>query len=564
MWGLAQQTAQLQLSSTSAGVLSSSSSSWTARGTFIVVVKGRRPTRERSSAVSISAAMTRSPRVVMAAVGGSGGAAVFDQLSSRFEQVWTKLKGQEKLTRENIKEPMQDIKRALLEADVSLPVVRRFVIEVTDKAVGTGVIRGVRPDQQLVKVVKDELTALMGGSLAELQFTKSGPTVILLAGLQGVGKTTACGKLALYLKRKGKKCLMVATDIYRPAAIDQLITLGEQVEVPVFSLGKEVAPPEIARQALAKAKADNVDVVIVDTAGRLQVDRDMMEELKQIKAKVNPTEVLLVVDAMTGQEAAGLVAAFNAEVGLTGAILTKIDGDSRGGAALSVKEVSGRPIKFVGEGEGMTALEPFYPERMAGRILGMGDVLSFVEKAEAAMVAEDQELLRKKIMEAKFDFEDMLKQTRMIANMGSMSSVLKLIPGMNKVTPQQIQDAEKSLKLMEAMINSMTPKERKHPETLTESPSRRRRIAKGSGRTQEQVGQLVSQLFRMRVQMKALNDLMAGKSLPQIPGMEALGGPKKASSGTAKRRRSRAGPSEPLSPVTAAVNSRGKGFGSKK
>eukprot|EP00897_Mesotaenium_endlicherianum_P002701 jgi/Mesen1/2459/ME000158S01648 len=442
---------------------------------------------------------------------GRGGAlviraAVFDQLNTSLEKVWEKLKSQEKLTRDNVKEPMREIRRALLEADVSLPVVRRFVRDVTEKAVGIEVVRGVRPDQQLVK---------------------------------------------------GKKCLMVATDVYRPAAIDQLITLGSQVDVPVFSLGTDVAPAEIARRAMVEAKEQEADVIIVDTAGRLQVNAGMMDELRQIKKAVNPTEVLLVVDAMTGQEAAGLVAAFNTDVGITGAILTKLDGDSRGGAALSV---SGKPIKFVGEGEGMTALDPFYPDRMAGRILGMGDVLSLVEKQQELMMQEDQETLQKKIMEAKFDFDDFLKQTKMVAQMGSMGGILKYIPGAPKLTPQQIREAEKSLKIVESIIASMTPEERKDPELLAKSPSRRRRVAKGSGRGQEQVSQLVSQLFTMRAQMQKMSALMTGNSLPGIPGLDDSG--EQASPGTAKRKKSsRTGFSQQL--AVAQQGSRTKGFGAK-
>ncbi|KAK9289753.1 hypothetical protein L1049_007912 [Liquidambar formosana] len=371
------------------------------------------------------------------------------------------------LTKENIVEPMRDIRRALLEADVSLPVVRRFVQSVSEQAVGVGLIRGVKPDQQLVKIVHDELVKLMGGEVSDLVFAKSGPTVILLAGLQGVGKTTVCAKLAFYLKKQGKSCMMVAGDVYRPAAIDQLVILGEQVDVPVYTAGTEVKPSEIARQGLAEAKKKNVDVVIMDTAGRLQIDKAMMDELKEVKRALNPTEVLLVVDAMTGQEAAAgnsFLSIFNpwsqhstVEIGITGAILTKLDGDSRGGAALSVKEVSGKPIKLVGRGERMEDLEPFYPDRMAGRILGMGDVLSFVEKAQEVMRQEDAEDLQKKIMSAKFDFNDFLKQTRAVAQMGSMTRVIGMIPGMGKITPAQIREAEKSLKIMEAMIEAMTP-----------------------------------------------------------------------------------------------------------
>ncbi|XP_021621164.1 signal recognition particle 54 kDa protein, chloroplastic isoform X2 [Manihot esculenta] len=384
-------------------------------------------------------------------------AEMFGQLTSGLESAWSKLKGEEVLTKDNIAEPMRDIRRALLEADVSLPVVRRFVQSVSDQAVGVGLIRGVKPDQQLVKIVHDELVKLMGGEVSELVFAKSGPTVILLAGLQGVGKTTVCAKLANYLKKQGKSCMLVAGDVYRPAAIDQLVILGEQVGVPVYAEGTEVKPSEIAKRGLEEAKKKSVDVVIVDTAGRLQIDKAMMDELKEVKRVLNPTEVLLVVDAMTGQEAAVLVSTFNLEIGITGAILTKLDGDSRGGAALSVKEVSGKPIKLVGRGERMEDLEPFYPDRMAGRILGMGDVLSFVEKAQEVMRQEDAEDLQKKIMSAKFDFNDFLKQTRAVARMGSMTRVIGMIPGMGKITPAQIREAEKSLKIMEAMIEAMTP-----------------------------------------------------------------------------------------------------------
>ncbi|MCO5562956.1 hypothetical protein L7F22_016592 [Adiantum nelumboides] len=490
-------------------------------------------------------------------------AAMFDQLTNNLEQAWTKLRKEDVLTRENIKEPMRDIRRALLEADVSLPVVRSFVKNVTEKAIGIGVIKGVRPDQQLVKVVNDELVKLMGGEASEIEYAKTKPTIILLAGLQGVGKTTACGKLALYLKKKGKKCMMVATDIYRPAAIDQLITLGKQVDVPVFEAGSQIKPAEIAKLGLAEARKKSVDVLIVDTAGRLQVDKGMMDELKQMKKVLNPTEVLLVVDAMTGQEAAALVSAFNLEIGITGAILAKLDGDSRGGAALSVKEVSGKPIKFVGQGETMEALEPFYPDRLAGRILGMGDVLSFVERAEEVMRKEEAEELQKKIMEAKFDFNDFLKQTRALARMGPMNRVVGMLPGMGKVSGEQIREAEKSLKIVESMINSMTPKERANPELLAQSPARRRRVAGGSGRSQEQVSQMVSQLFQMRARMKNLMSVMQGGSIPGLDNLEqSLKGARKAPPGTAKRKKVR---TELQSKYSAAQSATAapKGFGAR-
>lgn len=465
-------------------------------------------------------------------------AEMFGQLTTGLESAWNKLKGEEVLTKDNIVEPMRDIRRALLEADVSLPVVRRFVQSVTDQAVGVGVTRGVKPDQQLVKIVHDELVQLMGGEVSELTFAKTGPTVILLAGLQGVGKTTVCAKLANYFKKQGKSCMLVAGDVYRPAAIDQLTILGKQVDVPVYTAGTDVKPSDIAKQGFEEAKKKKIDVVIVDTAGRLQIDKAMMDELKDVKRVLNPTEVLLVVDAMTGQEAAALVTTFNLEIGITGAILTKLDGDSRGGAALSVKEVSGKPIKLVGRGERMEDLEPFYPDRMAGRILGMGDVLSFVEKAQEVMQQEDAEDLQKKIMSAKFDFNDFLKQTRAVAQMGSVSRVIGMIPGMAKVTPAQIREAERNLEIMEVIIKAMTPEEREKPELLAESPVRRKRVAQDSGKTEQQVSQLVAQLFQMRVRMKNLMGVMEGGSMPTLSNLEeALKTEEKAPPGTARRRK---------------------------
>jgi len=463
---------------------------------------------------------------------------MFGQLTTGLESAWNKLRGVDVLTKENITEPMRDIRRALLEADVSLPVVRRFIESVSEKAVGTDVIRGVSPDQQLVKVVNDELVQLMGGEVSDLSFAKSGPTVILLAGLQGVGKTTVCAKLALYLKKMGKSCMLVAADVYRPAAIDQLNILGKKVGVPVYSEGTDAKPSQIAKNGLKEGKSQKKDVIIVDTAGRLQVDKAMMNELKEVKKAVNPTEVLLVVDAMTGQEAAGLVSSFNDEIGITGAILTKLDGDSRGGAALSVKEVSGKPIKFVGQGERIEDLEPFYPDRMAQRILGMGDVLSFVEKAQEVMRQEDAEELQKKILSAKFNFNDFLKQTQMIAKMGLFSRLIGMIPGMNKVTPAQIREAEKNLKFMESMINVMTPEERERPELLAESRERRRRVAKDSGKTEQQVSQLVAQLFQMRARMQKMMGAMQGKESPYMDElMESIKAEEQGAADAGRRRR---------------------------
>ncbi|KAJ6743255.1 hypothetical protein OIU85_017242 [Salix viminalis] len=504
-------------SSCSRNSAKSSCSSWTGSSNNVTSLSSRNSfTREIWTWVNCKSVVTLGREMG----GGVVKAEMFGQLTSGLESAWNKLKGEEVLTKENIAEPMRDIRRALLEADVSLPVVRRFVQSVGDQAVGVGLIRGVKPDQQLVKIVRDELVKLMGGEVSELVFAKSGPTVILLAGLQGVGKTTICAKLANYLKKQGKSCMLVAGDVYRPAAIDQLVILGEQVGVSVYTEGTDVKPSEIAKKGLEEAKKKNIDVVIVDTAGRLQIDKAMMDELKDVKRVLNPTEVLLVVDAMTGQEAGALVTTFNLEIGITGAILTKLDGDSRGGAALSVKEISGKPIKLVGRGERMEDLEPFYPDRMAGRILGMGDVLSFVEKAQEVMQQEDAEDLQKKIMGANFDFNDFLKQTRAVAKMGSMTRVLGMIPGMTKVTPAQIREAEKSLKIMEGMIEAMTPEEREKPELLAESPQRRKRVAQASGKTEQQVSQLVAQLFQMRVRMKNLMGAMEGGSIPSMSNLE--------------------------------------------
>ncbi|KAL4549252.1 hypothetical protein Ndes2526B_g04283 [Nannochloris sp. 'desiccata'] len=477
-------------------------------------------------------------------------AAAFDNLSRGLEKAWDMVRKDGKLTSENIKEPLREIRRALLEADVSLPVVRRFVAKVEQEALGAKVTKGVSPDQQLVKVVYDQLRELMGGSAATLAIPSGGdPQVILMAGLQGTGKTTAAGKLALFLKKKGQKVLLVATDIYRPAAIDQLVTLGRKIDVPVFELGTGVAPPVIATQALEKAKSEGFDAVIVDTAGRLQIDENMMQELQDVKTAVKPTDVLLVVDAMTGQEAAALVKSFDDVASITGAVLTKLDGDSRGGAALSVKEVSGKPIKFVGTGEKMEALEPFYPDRMASRILGMGDVVTLVEKAEEAIKAEDAEAAIARMMTAKFDFNDFLQQYKLVNGMGSMTEVMKMIPGMNKISEKQLAAVEKKYKRYESMIGSMTKKEREFPELLAKSQSRRRRIARGSGyKAEDDVTELVAMFTGMRVQLQTMSRMMAlgGGGMPgQMSDedmMEAvLGGtgPRKVTAGMVRRKKKR-------------------------
>ncbi len=440
---------------------------------------------------------------------------MFDALAERLEGAWKKLRGQDRISQSNIQEALREVRRALLEADVNLQVVTDFISEVETKAQGAEVIAGVRPDQQFIKIVYDELVAVMGEINAPLAKDDTAPTVILMAGLQGTGKTTAAAKLALYLRKEKQSTLLVATDVYRPAAIDQLITLGQQIEVPVFEMGADADPVEIARQGIERAKAEGVDTVIIDTAGRLQIDRDMMAELARIKEVVKPQETLLVVDAMTGQEAANLTRTFHEQIGITGAILTKLDGDTRGGAALSVRRISGQPIKFIGTGEKVDALQPFYPDRMASRILGMGDVLTLVEKAQEEIDLADAEKMQEKILTAKFDFMDFLKQMRLMKNMGSFGGLLKMLPGMPKISDKQLQEAEGRLKQTEAMINSMTHEERRNPELLAASPSRRQRIARGSGYKESDVAKLVSEFQKMRTLMQQ----MGQGNLPAMPGM---------------------------------------------
>jgi signal recognition particle subunit SRP54 len=448
---------------------------------------------------------------------------MFDALADRLEDAWKKLRGQDKISDSNIKETLQEVRRALLAADVNLQVVKGFIKDIEQKALGADVISGVNPGQQFIKIVYDELVTLMGDSNVPLAQADTAPTVILMAGLQGTGKTTATAKLALYLRKQNRSALMVATDVYRPAAIDQLKTLGQQIDVPVFDLGTGADPVEIARQGVEKAKELGVDTVLIDTAGRLQIDPEMMAELARIKAIVNPDDTLLVVDAMTGQEAASLTHTFHQEIGITGAILTKLDGDTRGGAALSVRQISGQPIKFVGVGEKVEALQPFYPDRLASRILNMGDVLTLVEKAQEAIDIADVEKMQNKILQASFDFDDFIKQMRLMKNMGSLGGLLKMIPGMNKLSSTDIEKGEKELKRTEAMIGSMTMEERKNPDLLAKSPSRRRRIAKGSGHTESDVSKLVTNFTRMRGMMQQMG--MGGMpAMPGMPGMPGMGG----------------------------------------
>jgi signal recognition particle subunit SRP54 len=443
---------------------------------------------------------------------------MFDELSQRFEDAVKNLRGQGAISESNIDGALKDVRRALLEADVSLPVVKDFVDEVRRKALGAEVVRGISPDQKFIQVVHEQLVDTMGGENAPLAAGgKAGePAVVLMAGLQGAGKTTATAKLGLHLKEQGRKALLVGADVYRPAAIEQLKTLGGQIGVEVFSLGTEAKPEAIAAAGIEKARAEGFDTVLVDTAGRLQIDQSMMEEMVRIREACSPDEVLLVVDSMIGQEAAELTRAFHEQVGITGAVLTKLDGDSRGGAALSIRKVSGAPIKFIGTGEKVEALQPFHPERMASRILGMGDVLTLVEKAQKEVELADVAKMQQKLQEATFDFSDFVQQMRLIKRMGSLGGLMKLIPGMNKIDSGMLKQGEEQLKKIEAMIGSMTEAERRDPDLLAAYPSRRRRIASGSGHTPADVDKVLQNFQQMRGFMQQMT---RGGGMPGMPGM---------------------------------------------
>ena len=415
------------------------------------------------------------------------------------------------------------MRRALLEADVSLPVVKEFVEDVRRQALGSEVVRGITPDQKFIQLVHAQLVDTMGGANAPLAAggKPGAPSVVLMAGLQGAGKTTATAKLGLHLKEQGRRPLLVGADVYRPAAIDQLMTLGAQIGVEVFSLGTEATPEAIAAAGIAKARQEGFDTVLVDTAGRLQIDTGMMEEMVRIREIAAPDEVLLVVDSMIGQEAAELTRAFHEQVGITGAVLTKLDGDSRGGAALSIRKVSGAPIKFIGTGEKVEALQPFHPERMASRILGMGDVLSLVEKAQKEVELADVARMQQKLQEASFDFTDFLQQMRLIKRMGSLGGLMKMIPGMNKIDSGMLKQGEAQLQRIEAMIASMTEAERRQPELLAAQPNRRRRIASGSGHSPADVDKVLTDFQKMRGFMQQMT---RGGGLPGFPGMGGMPG----------------------------------------
>ncbi len=456
--------------------------------------------------------------------------ALMDGLAERMGEAVRKMRGVNKITETNVKGAMKEVKRSLLDADVNLRVVNKLIRDIKNRAIGEEVIPGVEPGQMLVKIMHEELTNVMGKNQSGLAHrTDSNPTVILLAGLQGAGKTTAAAKLALYCLKEKRSVSMVACDVYRPAAIDQLKKLGSFIDVDVFSLGSDADPREIARRGIEEAREKGIDTVIVDTAGRQVIDAKLMKELKDLKAVTKPDETLLVVDAMTGQEAATVTRAFNNEVSITGAVLTKMDGDTRGGAALSVQQVSGCPIKFIGVGEKLEKLEPFYPERMASRILGMGDVLTLVEKAKEAFDAKEAEKMTKKMMESKFDFNDFLKQTKMMSNIGSLGGMLKMMPGVGaQLSNEKIAQAEQKLKIADSLIKSMTKKERSNPELLFKSPTanqRLQRIAKGSGRSEVDARNLINDFQRMRTMMARMSKQMLGSDPNNIdPQALAAGG----------------------------------------
>ncbi len=429
----------------------------------------------------------------------------FEGLAERLQSTMNKIRGKGKVTEADVKQMMREVRLALLYADVNLKVVKDFVKRVSERAVGQEVMKSLTPGQQVIKVVKEELTELMGGEQSKLAVASKPPTVVMMVGLQGAGKTTTAGKLANLLRKKyNRKPLLAAADIYRPAAINQLQTLGKQLDIPVFSLGDQVSPVEIAIKAIEEAKSNHNDYVLIDTAGRLHIDENLMDELKQIKEKVRPDEIILVVDAMTGQDAVNVAKSFDEQLGITGVILTKLDGDTRGGAALSIRAVTEKPIKFIGLGEKMDALEPFHPERMASRILGMGDVLTLIEKAQAAVDEEKALELEKKMRTLSFTLDDFLEQLAQVRKMGPLDELLKMLPGANKIKGlNNIQVDEKQIRHVEAIIQSMTPEEKKNPEII--NASRRKRIAKGSGRPVQEVNRLLKQFEEMKKMMKQMS-----------------------------------------------------------
>ena len=442
----------------------------------------------------------------------------FEGLSSRLQEITKKIKGEARITESNMKEMLREVKLALLEADVNYKIVKEFINSVQEKALGQEVMKSLKPGEQVVKIVKDEMVELLGGTESKINISPNPPTIIMLVGLQGSGKTTTAGKLANLLRKQGKKPLLVACDVYRPAAIKQLQVVGGQLNIPVYSEENSKDVVGIAKRAVSNAMSKLNDVIILDTAGRLHVDEELMQELKNVKISVKPHEILLVVDAMTGQDAVNVASEFNEKVGIDGLILTKLDGDTRGGAALSVKKITGAPIKFAGVGEKLSELEVFHPDRMASRILGMGDVLSIIEKAEASIDLEEAEKLEAQIRKDKFDLNDYLAQLKQIKKMGSFSSILKMIPGMNKLGDIKVDDKE--FDKIEAMINSMSAEERANPKIL--NGSRRKRIASGSGRQVSEINRFMEAFEttqKMMKQMKnkgSMKKMMKGMNLDKF------------------------------------------------
>ena len=434
----------------------------------------------------------------------------FDSLSDKLQNIFKKLRGKGRLNEDDVKAAMKEVKMALLEADVNFKVVKQFVNSVTERAIGQDVMQSLTPGQMVIKIVNEEMVSLMGSETTEIAFRKDGkPTVIMMVGLQGAGKTTTTAKIAGKLKEKGKRPLLVACDVYRPAAIKQLQINGEKQEVPVFDMGENNKPVDIAKAALAHAEKNGNKVVIIDTAGRLHVDEDMMNELKDIKEAVDVFQTLLVVDAMTGQDAVNVASTFNDLIGIDGVILTKLDGDTRGGAALSIKAVTGKPILYVGMGEKLSDLEQFYPDRMASRILGMGDVLTLIEKAQANIDEEKAKEMERKLKKSEFDFNDYLESFKQVKKLGGLGGVMSMMPGMGNMKGAMDNVDEKQIDRIEAIILSMTPAERSNPKIL--NPSRKNRIAKGAGVDIAEVNRLVKQQEQMKKMMKQLPGMMGGK-----------------------------------------------------
>ena len=444
----------------------------------------------------------------------------FEGLSERLQGAMTKIGKKGKITEADLKEMMREVRLALLEADVNFRVVKDFVKKVNERALGSDVLESLSPAQQVVKIVNEELTELMGGQQEPFNFAIKPPTVVMMVGLQGAGKTTTAGKIANYMKkRENKRPLLVAGDVYRPAAIEQLQTIGAQLNFPVYSKGTDADPVEIAKEAVEEAKMNGRDLVIIDTAGRLHVDEVLMTELKNIKAAVQPDEILFTVDAMTGQDAVNVAKAFNEQLGITGVVLTKLDGDTRGGSALSIRSVTGKPIKFTGQGEKLDDIEPFYPERMASRILGMGDMMTLIERAQQDFDETKAAEMADKIRENTFDFNDFIEQMDQVSNMGPIEDIIKMIPGMSNLPGMdQVKVDPKDMAHMKAIVLSMTPQERENPELL--SQSRRKRIAKGSAQTLAEVNRMIKQFNESR---KMMNKMSKG-NFSGMEGMEGMMG----------------------------------------